>query len=51
MDKESIPVPRYYPHTFEFRANRILTRNLHITRQDINAENCESVYKYLIDNI
>ena len=43
MDKESIPVPRYYPHTFEFRAN--------ITRQDINAENCESVYKYLIDNI
>ena len=50
MDKESKLVPRFYPHTFELRANRILARQLRMTRQDINAENCESVYKFLINN-
>ena len=51
MDKESKLVPRFYPHTFELRANRILARQLRMTRQDNNAENCESVYKFLINNI
>lgn len=32
MDKESKPVPRFYPHTFELRANRILVRQLRMTR-------------------
>ena len=51
MANESKGKPRFFPYTFEFQANRILDRQFGIIRSDIAAENCESIYKYLICNI
>ena len=51
MNKESIPTPRFYTHLFEFRADRLLARRFKIKRCDINAENCETIYKFFIQNM
>lgn len=51
MEKESKRKPRFFPYTFEHQANQVLARQFNITRSDINAENCVSIYKYLINNI
>ena len=51
MSEENMKTPRFYPYTFEFKADRILSRHLKMKRNDITAENCESVYKFLINNI
>ena len=48
MSEESISAPRFYFYSFEFRANQLLAQHLKMKRCDITAENCESVYKFLI---
>jgi hypothetical protein len=51
MEKESVAKPRFYPHAFEYQANAILATRFDMERCDITADNCETVYKFLIDNM
>ena len=51
MRNESARIPRFYPQIFEITANRLLSRCLHIQRDDITAHNWESIYKYLIHRL
>ena len=50
MEKESKATPRFYPYSFQLQAEQLLN-TLGIERCNITAENCVSIYKYLVDNI
>ena len=51
MEKESKATSRFYSYTFELLANRVLATHLKMSRRQITSENCETVYKVLINNI
>lgn len=51
MAKVSICTPRFFPYTYETLVNELLRRHLKMTRYDINVENWESFYKFLINKI
>lgn len=51
MEKESVPTPSFFPRNFKVTADVILRNLLHITREDITAENCADIYTMLIENM
>jgi hypothetical protein len=51
MEKESRAIPKFYPSRFKLQADDLLQFCLNMKQSDINVENWESVYLFLINHM
>jgi hypothetical protein len=51
MEKESRAIPKFYPSQFKLQADDLLQFCLNMKQSDINVENWESVYLFLINHM